>query len=88
MEKINNKQGSGLVDESGNDILSVFCFDSIGVKARTTFDSCMVEGIQFTYWMDDEEVEERVNNMFDILFKEVIKTRGMNQEKLLSINTK
>ena len=58
-------------------ILSVFCFDEIEVRARVTFDSCMVEGIQVTYWMDDApDVEERINSMFDILFEEVIKTRG------------
>lgn len=64
------------LEESENKTLSVFVHDLIDVRARVTFDSCMFEDIQVTYWFDDApDVEERINGMFDILFEEVIKTR-------------
>ena len=69
------------VDVSDGGILHVFCFDSINLKDRITFDSCMVDGIQVTFWTDDEgEARERVRSMFDILFEEVIKKRGKKPE--------
>ena len=41
----------------------------------------MVDGIQVTFWTDDEgEARERVRSMFDILFEEVIKKRGKKPE--------
>ncbi|MFA6273625.1 MAG: hypothetical protein WC662_00510 [Candidatus Paceibacterota bacterium] len=70
--------------EIQNKILSVSVFDSVDVKARVTFDSCVVDGIQITFWMDEEDVEERINSMFDILFKEVLKKR--DSEKLIISN--
>lgn len=54
--------------------LEVFCFDSVGIKDKMTFDSCIVDGIEVTFWMDDDEdMEERINRMFDIFFEEVEK---------------
>jgi len=69
MEKIENN--SEILDRG---ILEVFCFDSVGVKDKMTFDSCVVNGIEVTFWMDDDEdIEERINKMFDIFFEEVEK---------------
>lgn len=66
---------------SDGGILHVFCFDSVNLKDRTTFDSCMVKDIQVTYWMDDEgDAKERLNGMFNILFEEVMKNRSKNLE--------
>jgi hypothetical protein len=76
MQKENQNYVFGLEKESENKILSVFCFDAVKVCARVTFDSCMFEGIQVTFWQDDApDLEDRINDMFDILFEEVIKTR-------------
>ena len=65
------------INQSEGETLLISCFDSIGVKDKTTFDSCIVDGIQVTYWMDDDEdIEERINRMFDIFFEEVVKNVG------------
>ena len=66
--------------------LSIFCFDSISVKARMTFDSSEVQGINITYWMDDaEDLEERVDAIFAALFEEVIKARKSNKKAVVKI---
>ena len=63
--------------------LSIFCSDSVGVKAKMTFDSCLVEGIQITYWQDDDEdMEARIESVFAMLFEEVIKTRNLSRNKV------
>ena len=65
------------MEKINNDVLSVSCSDSIEVRARVTFDSCVVDGIQVTFWMDDiKNMEARVDKIFEILFEEVIKNRG------------
>lgn len=65
------------IDVSDGGILHVFCFDSVNLKDKITFDACIVDGIQVTYWMEDEsDIKEILKGMFDILFKEVIKNRG------------
>ena len=80
MEEINKNYE--LENETEGDTLSVSCFDSIGVKDRTTFDSCVVDGIKFTFWMDDDEdATERVDRMFDILFEEMVKDMGKSDIK-------
>lgn len=80
MKAINSNDGS----DGGT--LSVFCVDSIGVKARVTFDSCITQGIQCTFWMDEEEnFEEKINSMFDILFEEMLKTMKNEEESNDSI---
>lgn len=72
MTKENNKN----IDISNGGILHIFCFDEVKLKDKTTFDACMIENVQVTYWAEDEEnIEERFAGMFDILFKEVIKNR-------------
>ncbi len=66
---------------SNGPTLSIVCADSIDVKARFTFDYEIFEGYQVTYWQDDDEdVEERINSIFGILFDEVLKNRK-NTEK-------
>ncbi|MFA6325390.1 MAG: hypothetical protein WCX46_04160 [Candidatus Paceibacterota bacterium] len=78
MEKINKNYVNGLVEETEGETLSIFCCDSVGVKARMTFDSCLVEDVQITYWQDDDEdIEERIESVFAMLFEEVIKTRSL-----------
>lgn len=57
--------------------LYVSCFDAVFVKDKTTFDSCVIQGVNITFWMEDEEnVGERINKMFDILFEETIKAKN------------
>lgn len=70
-------------EETEGKTLSVFCSDSVGVKAKMTFDSCVVEGVQITYWQDDDEdMEERIESVFAMLFEEVIKTRSLSRNKV------
>ena len=60
--------------------LFVFCVDSVGLKDKTTFDSEMVDGIRVTYWTDDEaNVEEKLKEMFDILFQDMLKNKGKSR---------
>lgn len=75
------KETKNNIDVSDGGILHVFCFDSINLKDKTTFDSCAVKDIRVAYWAEDEEdIEERFSDMFDILFQEVIKNRGKKLE--------
>ena len=56
--------------------LLIFCFDSVGVKARVTFDSEIFQGMKVVYWMEEEgDTVRLVENIFDILFEEVLKTK-------------
>lgn len=65
-----------------NDLLKILCIDTIVIKDKVTFDSCIIQGVQVTYWMDDvEDVEVRINTIFDIFFEDVLKTRNINQDK-------
>lgn len=67
-------------DISEGGTLHIFCFDSVNLKDKTTFDACAVDGIRLTYWMDEEgDVKERLKGMFDLLFEEVIKNRAKKQ---------
>jgi hypothetical protein len=69
-----------------NITLSIICVDTIEVKARVTFDSEVVDGIQVTYWMDDDsEILRRIDKMFDYLFEEVLRINESVQ-KNSSIN--
>jgi len=65
--------------ELGNDVLSISCSDLVAVRARVTFDFLLFQGFQVTFWQDEtEEVEERINGLFDLLFEEVVKDRQAN----------
>ena len=80
---MNKNYGNGLEEETEGKTLSIFCSDSVGVKAKMTFDSCLVEGIQITYWQDDDEdMEARIESVFAMLFEEVIKTRNLSRNKV------
>jgi hypothetical protein len=71
-----------LKDKLEEKILSIFSFDSLEVRARVTFDSYIFQGVQVTYWMDDasnENIEKTINNIFDILFEEMIRNRKLNK---------
>lgn len=68
------------MENSHNDLLKILCIDRIVIKDKVTFDSCIIQGVQVTYWMDDDiDIEERINTIFDILFEDVLKTRSINQ---------
>ena len=83
MEEMNKNYGNGLEEETEGKTLSIFCSDSVGVKAKMTFDSCLVEGIQITYWQDDDEdMEARIESVFAMLFEEVIKTKNLSRNKV------
>ncbi len=65
------------VDISDGGTLRIFCFDTVILKDKMTFDSCRIKDIQVTYWMDDEnDIKESLKGMFDILFEEVMKNRA------------
>lgn len=71
------KEIKNKIDTLDGGMLEVFCFDSIKLKDKTTFDSCAIKDIRVAYWAEDEEnVDERLAGMFDILFQEVIKNRS------------
>ncbi len=60
--------------------LFVFCVDSVGLKDKTTFDSEVVDGIRVTYWTDDEgNVEEKLKEMFNILFQDMLKNKDKSR---------
>ncbi|HAS80894.1 MAG: hypothetical protein UR25_C0004G0008 [Candidatus Nomurabacteria bacterium GW2011_GWE1_32_28] len=83
MEEMNKNYVNRSEEETEGKTLSVFCSDSVGVKAKMTFDSCVVEGVQITYWQDDDEdMEERIESVFAMLFEEVIKTRSLSRNKV------
>jgi len=80
MKNIDKDYVGGLKDGLDVGTLSVFCFDSVNVQARVTFDSRLVQDVQVTFWMEDTpDMELRINGIFDILFEEVIKTRELCQ---------
>lgn len=72
-----------LVEEVGD--LYMSCFDSIQVTDRTTFDSCVVDGLHVTFWLEDD-AEERVNKMFDLLFDGMIKSGNTRAISILGVN--
>ena len=80
MKKI-NEDYANVSDRADGGILSIFCVDFLEVKNKVTFDSSVVQGMHVSYWMEDDNVEERINNAFDILFEEVIKTRNVGKNK-------
>lgn len=57
--------------------LSIYCSDSLEVMARVTFDSFVIDGIRLTYWQPEapDSVESILDDMFGILFEEVVKAR-------------
>jgi len=56
--------------------LLIFCFDSAVVCDKVTFLSYLFQGLNVTYWHEDTENEkERVDGLFELLFKEVLKRR-------------
>ena len=65
--------------------LYISCFDSIEVIDRTTFDSCEVNGLQVTFWMEDNP-EESVDKMFDLLFDSMIKSGNTKAVTILGNN--
>ena len=56
--------------------LLIFCFDSVVVYDKTTFLSYIFDKLNITYWHEElGDEKERINGMFAILFKEVLKRR-------------
>ncbi len=57
--------------------------DSVEAKAGVPLDSSVIQGVQVTFVMDDDkDIVERINDVFDILFEEVLKTRDINRGKV------
>jgi len=67
MEKTNEQSVDG-------GTLSIFCIDSLTIKDKLTFYALSIDGIQLTYWFDDEEgnTNDRTDRAFDILFDELV----------------
>jgi hypothetical protein len=81
MNKINKKSDEIEVLKSGDEQnippLSIFCVDSIEVKARVTFDGCEIDGFQLTNWPDElTDGDIGINSIFDVFFKDMIKSRN------------
>ena len=74
MTEIDKKDVNWPEEPVKNEFLEVSCIDILEVKARVTFDSEMFQGIQVTYWVEDEtKLQERLEKTFDLLFDEVLK---------------
>lgn len=60
-------------------ILSINVFDAVSAQAKVTFDSYSSQGVQITFWGEDgDQIEERINKAFDILFDEIIRNKGIS----------
>ena len=70
METTNNIDGG---------TLSISCVDALSIKDKITFYAISLDGVQLTYWFDDEmgNTEERVNRAFDLLFDELVRVENM-----------
>lgn len=56
--------------------LTIDCFDEVAVKARVTFDECTYRGVHVTFWSEETEESTKIlDDVFDILFDEVMKMR-------------
>lgn len=80
MEETQNYIGT---EKSGDDILSIFCVDSLEVKARVTFNSCVIDDLRLTYWYEEpEDSQQVIDDIFDLLFEEVERIREENKAKI------
>ncbi len=62
------------------EFLSIFCVDTLQIKARVTFDECTHRGVHITFWSEETEESTKIlDDVFDILFDEVMKMRRMEQ---------
>jgi hypothetical protein len=62
--------------------LSIFCVDSMDVKARVTFDGCEIDGFQLTNWFDElTEEDTGIDAVFEVLFKHIVKSRNESDEQ-------
>ena len=85
MNEIIEKDTGVLAHKPDTEVLSISCHDTIGVKARMTFDSEDVQGMHITYWMDDDDdIEKRIDSIFAMMFEEVLKTRELDSRKLIN----
>lgn len=68
-----NKNYADVLGKTDGDTLAIFCVDSLIMKDKTTFYALSADGVQLTYWFDDEidNKEERVNLTYDLLFDEL-----------------
>lgn len=83
MNKIIENYVDEIEYEMEDNTLSIFCVDTVTIKDKMTFDSCTVDGVQVTYWQDDDEdIEKRIDSIFEMLFEEVIKTRNLCRNKV------
>ena len=77
--KMEEKKDENYIGGVEGETLSISCFDSLEVKARVTFDSCVIQGIRVTYWQPEapDSMENVLEDIFGILFEEVVKARRM-----------
>jgi len=76
-----------IAENSSNelDTLLIFCFENVNITDRSTFHGHCIGDIKITYWMEDSEhVEDRIANMYRLLFQETEK--GTQITKITLIN--
>ena len=65
-----------LAPQNNTDTLSIRCFDEVTIKARVTFDECTYRGVHVTFWSEETEESAKIlDDVFDILFDEVVRNR-------------
>jgi len=66
-------------------VLSIFVEDSISLVDRVTFDSCTLEGVQVTFWMEPPGDSTKIlESIFDMIFDEMFERGNTNQAKIKS----
>ena len=81
--KMKEKKDENYIGGVAGKSLSIFCVDSVDVKARVTFNSCIIDGLRLTYWYEEpEDSQQVIDDMFCLLFEEVERIREENQAKI------
>lgn len=78
-----NKMDENYIGGVEDGTLSIFCVDSVEVKARVTFNSRVIDGLRLTYWYEEPEYSQQIiDDIFDLLFEEVERVREENRAKV------
>ena len=80
--KMEKKKDENYIDGVEGETLSISCIDSLEVKARVTFNSCVIDGLRLTYWYEPEDSQQVIDDIFGLLFEEVERIREERQSKV------
>ncbi len=57
--------------------LLISCRDEVAVQDRLTFHSYLAGTLRITHWIEEtDDLESRLESMYDILFEDVMQSRG------------